>query len=103
MTEVKAFIAEHHDELSRPGAVRFFDVEQHHEAGFRFGCPCGCGLIGSVYVKDVGDGGPVWNVIKPFPDATMVPSIGFYGQNSTKDGHHWHGWLNNGFFTERAP
>ena len=64
--------------------------------GIEHGCPCGCGLKSVLffkeYTKDEG-----WTVEKPFPDATLSPSIGmFLGQNP----YHWHGYLRNGVFEE---
>lgn len=64
--------------------------------GIEHGCPCGCGrtsvLFFTSYTKAEG-----WNVEKPFPEATLSPSIGmFLGQNP----YHWHGHLTNGVFEE---
>jgi len=64
--------------------------------GIEHGCPCGCGqkstLFFKEYTKDEG-----WIVEKPFPDATLSPSIGmFRGQNP----YHWHGHLRDGVFEE---
>jgi hypothetical protein len=62
--------------------------------GIEHGCPCGCGqksvLFFRSYTKEDG-----WDVDKPFPDATLSPSIGmFRGQTP----YHWHGFLERGWF-----
>lgn len=96
----KAFPARTQDELHKPGAYRFFSHNGVDDAGFRFGCPCGCGLIGAVYLRDIGDKGPVWTLTGTMPAADLTPSIGFYGHNSRDQGYHWHGWLKAGVFEE---
>lgn len=94
-----AFEAADHDELRRAGAYRFF-AKDDRRAGIRFGCPCGCGLIGALYFSGANDGGPEWSIEGEWPKVTLRPSIGFYGQNSYAQGHHWHGFLTNGVFEE---
>lgn len=60
--------------------------------GMHFGCPCGCGERSYLPFSDDG-----WIVAKPFPEASLTPSIGnFAGQNP----YHWHGFLRNGVFEE---
>lgn len=89
------------DDIIKPGAYRFFVREGRERTGIRFGCPCGCGLVGSIYFEGEGDdGGPEWKVEGEWPKATLTPSIGFFGQNSYEQGHHWHGFLRDGVFEE---
>lgn len=64
--------------------------------GIEHGCPCGCGRMSALFFKEYtkAEG---WTIEKPFPAATLKPSIGmFLGQNP----YHWHGYLTNGVFEE---
>ena len=94
-----AFEAADHEELHKAGAYRFF-AKDGRRAGINFGCPCGCGLVGSLYFVGANDGGPEWTVTGEWPAASLTPSIGFFGRNSYAEGHHWHGFLRAGVFEE---
>lgn len=90
-----------HPDAKKPGAYWFMRMPEGHEdsgtvMGIQHACPCGCGqksvLFFKSYTKD-----DDWTVEKPFPQATLSPSIGmFRGQNP----YHWHGYLRNGVFEE---
>lgn len=93
-----AFEALDHEELRKPGAYRFFERDGKR-VGITHGCPCGCGLIGSLYFA--GNGlTPQWTVTGEWPKATLAPSIGFWGRNTKEQGYHWHGFLRAGVFEE---
>jgi|SRR4051812_29833079 hypothetical protein len=84
-----------------PGAYWFMTMPEGHEdagivMGIQHGCPCGCGARSALFFKSyTGDDG--WTIEKPFPEATLSPSIGmFRGQNP----YHWHGYLRDGVFVE---
>jgi hypothetical protein len=86
-----------------PGAAMFTrdhgDSADEPPRGLIFGCPCGCGQVGGVSFEGRGRQGPGWAVAGSWPNASLTPSIGFYGQN--RDGtFHWHGYLTNGVFEE---
>ena len=97
-----AFEAVDQDELHKAGAYRFITLDGERRQGIRFGCPCGCGLVGAVWFAGTGikDGGPEWQGTGEWPRASLTPSIGYYGQNSYAQGYHWHGWLRDGVFEE---
>lgn len=83
------------------GAYWFMVMPPGHDnsgtvMGIEHGCPCGCGAKSTVFFKDYtkAEG---WTIEKPFPDATLRPSLGlFMGQSP----YHWHGYLINGVFEE---
>ena len=89
----------------RPGpkleAGEYIFVEKDgRKIGLHHGCPCGCGLIGGIYFRGAGLGTPEWDVSGEWPNVSLTPSIGFYGQNERAQGYHWHGYLRNGVFEE---
>lgn len=88
------------DEKALPGRVATWrgvgEASDRH--GLSFGCPCGCGSMGSV---SFGPG--KWALTGELPRASVTPSIGFYGgPDGPKgpDGYHWHGYLTDGVFEE---
>jgi hypothetical protein len=77
---------------SMPAGAYWIGRIEGKDHGIHFGCPCGCGVRS--WLPFGPDG---WSVEKPFPDATLSPSIGnFAGQKP----FHWHGHLRNGVFEE---
>jgi len=81
----------------------FFLYKDSVKVGIIHGCPCGCGSASTLFFKGLGDGRPEWTIEKPFPEATLSPSIGIRKYN-TEDGNngqfHWHGYLREGTFVE---
>lgn len=88
----------------------FYFMHHHFDPipiGLIHTCPCGCGLLGSLYFegrrpKDWAPGAE-WKVTGTWPKVSLTPSIGFHGApDSPKgpDGYHWHGFLTNGVFEE---
>lgn len=63
-------------------------------------CPCGCGMLGSLWFRGRRPAGAEWDVAGEWPKATLSPSIGFYGENTLEQGYHWHGYLRAGVFEE---
>lgn len=92
-------VADIMDHQSEPGAFQFLNYEGER-VGLIHACPCGCGQIGALYWKNPRKGGANWSVEGGWPEATLRPSIGFWGQNTKKQGYHWHGYLTNGVFEE---
>jgi hypothetical protein len=99
----RAFEVRDYDDLSKPGAYLFTtdhgDPEGEPPRGLNFGCPCGCGAIGGLNFAGRREE-PTWTVSGEWPNASLSPSIGFYGHNPPSAGHHWHGYLRNGVFEE---
>jgi len=62
-------------------------------AGIWHGCPCGCGARSYLPI-DTETG---WTIVKPFPKASLTPSIGMFAGQSP---FHWHGYLTDGEFRE---
>lgn len=70
--------------------------------GIQHGCPFGCGKWSTLFFAEQQSKSAIrqdgWKIIKPFPEASLEPSIGLWrGQNP----YHWHGYLTDGVFTER--
>lgn len=85
------------------GSYQFFKRSGDPEGtrrGIIHACPCGCGMLGSLYFAGQNPGGAEWNVEGEWPKVSLTPSIGFYGQNKRDQGFHWHGYLRNGIFEE---
>ena len=92
-------VAEIMEHASEPGAYQFTSYNDER-VGLIHACPCGCGQIGALYWKNPRKGGANWTVSGEWPRVTLRPSIGFWGQNSREQGHHWHGYLTDGVFKE---
>ena len=95
MSEVQGHHVENFDACKNPGDF-FFTPPNPAEAGARrlsFLCPCGCGDLCGVRVRDDGlnkDGSWGWNLSEECP--TVSPSIRIIG------GCNWHGHLVAGVF-----
>lgn len=81
-------------DLGKPGAYRFIyeDEDDEKPIGMYHGCPCGCGILGTIFFADSGYT-PAWTVEGEWPNVTLSPSI-LINKN------HWHGYLRNGVFEE---
>lgn len=78
-----------------PGASEWTSDSRREYAGLLFVCPCGCGIVGSLTIRDaVATERPSWewdgNVEKP----TLSPSI------QKTSSCRWHGYLRAGVFEE---
>ena len=73
----------------------YITAPNQHEGGARrisFRCPCGCGDLCNIRVRDDGqniDG--AWGWDKNYDRPTCTPSIAV-------NGNHWHGYLKDGIF-----
>lgn len=90
-------------DLGGPGAYRFIYEDEDdggEPIGIYHGCPCGCGVLGTIFFKEKGwaDPGHGWSVEGDWPNVTLSPSIGINMQPGGE--YHWHGWLRNGIFEE---
>jgi hypothetical protein len=74
----------------------FFMGIDGRRIGIQHGCPCGCGEWSTLFFRESGDT-DFWIVEKPFPLATLKPSIGMWRGQSP---YHWHGYLTDGVFVE---
>lgn len=103
-TGVKATLLEGEDNLEQAkktaGAFWYYDYEDEKDVGILHSCPCGCGNIGSLNIKEWAEKkGPLWTLSGPREAPTLTPSVGIraYGKAIKTDGDfHWHGWLRDG-------
>lgn len=76
----------------KPGTAEWSQGQDRRIAALLFVCPCGCGNLSAVTVRQGFDGGKHWkwngNVHKP----TLTPSIQQTGPCK------WHGFLTDGVF-----
>ena len=92
--EVQARKVQDYDHCEKTGDF-FLTPPNKHEGGARrlsFICPCGCGELAGIRVRDDGhniDGAWGWDKNEDQP--TCTPSIRI-------DGEHWHGHLTAGVF-----
>jgi len=75
-----------YDQCTFPGAYYFGDG--HRFIIFR--CPCGCGQVLNLPIKNAGESGPGWEWNGHEEQPTLTPSI------RRMDGCEWHGFLTNG-------
>jgi hypothetical protein len=74
------------------GSAEWINGTDGAVAGLTFVCPCGCGNVGHVPVRE-GYGGHVWKWNGDRKEPTLTPSI------QRTSGCKWHGFLNDGLFT----
>jgi len=80
----------------RPRAYWFMRNQADIKMGIGHACPCGCGMQSAMWFEGLADaGGPEWKIVKPFPQATLSPSIGI-GKDEVTGRYHWHGFLEDG-------
>lgn len=95
--EIKGRLVEDFEHAERPGDF-FFTPPNDADGGCRrlsFLCPCGCGTLSGIRVRDDGGtsgGAWQWNLDEDLP--TTHPSI----RIDDRDGEHWHGYLTDGVF-----
>lgn len=74
-----------------PGTSSWSRNMQDEIVGLLFVCPCGCGSIGDLSIKE-GYGGSVWRHNGDFEHPTLEPSV----QKTSPC--RWHGFLERGFW-----
>lgn len=92
-----------------PGAffyTYYMDAEQQRidDIGIVHSCPCGCGLLSGVSLKEFPMSKlPKWTISGPREAPTLNPSVGIFAQGKNTrsaeveaDGYHWHGYLRAG-------
>ena len=100
---VQARRVENFQACTNPGDF-FITPPNPHEGGARrlsFLCPCGCGDLAGIRVRDDGsqkDGAWAWDKNEDCP--TCTPSIGIMCRLNKVHRFHWHGYLTKGVFEE---
>ena len=82
-----------------PGAIRFEVYGAVPDSRMFYACPCGCGTVGSVFVRPFPQQ-PLWSNMGTKDAPTLQPSIGLTrhanDEDVETDGYHWHGYLVEG-------
>jgi hypothetical protein len=93
-----------------PGAFAYTNTKLQSgeiigDVGILSSCPCGCGHIGGMNLKNVpGEkrDRPMWTITGPREAPTLSPSVGIRTGNEQNDtesgGYHWHGYLRKGIW-----
>ncbi len=97
--KVPARKVDNFDSCSRPGDF-FLTASDPEKGGCRrlsFLCPCGCGDLCGVRIRDDGQQSTaVWGWDQNEQQPTLTPSIRIGGAGGAE---HWHGYLTKGVFT----
>jgi hypothetical protein len=96
-TEVKAKRVANFAECNAPGEfyITAPNPAEGHMRRLSFRCPCGCGDLCGIRVRDDGkNAGGAWGWDKNEDSPTCTPSIDV----KAAVGSHWHGYLTAGVF-----